>query len=145
MYVSTYVRTYVCIIPTYLPTYIHTFFLHIKTNRAAAFSHLDIIHLLLKMGANVNAADYANVTPFLSAVKHGSTEAAELLLESGADLRFRDTSFRTGIHLAVLFKHLDTLRMLLRRDELLFVNEGDKELRTALHYAAYLGNIKVAM
>ena len=135
MYVSTYVRTYVCIIPTYLPTYIHTFFLHIKTNRAAAFSHLDIIHLLLKMGANVNAADYANITPFLSAV----------LLESGADLRFRDTSFRTGIHLAVLFKHLDTLRMLLRRDELLLVNEGDKELRTALHYAAYLGNIKVAM
>lgn len=66
-----------------------------------------------------------------------------MLLESGADFTSRDESLRTCIHLAVQYQRLDTLRMLLGRDQGKLINERDKDLQTPLHYAAKFGYLKV--
>ena len=80
---------------------------------------------------------------FVLAAKRGRTRTAELLLESGAELKSRDASRRTCIHLAVIYERLETLRMLLNREQGQLINERDKDLRTPLHYAASLGSLKV--
>ena len=98
---------------------------------------------LLNNGADIEAKDNENRTAFILAVKRGRTKSAELLLESGADFNSRDASLRTCMHLAVMHERMVTLRMLLEWDEGQLMNERDKDLQTALHYAARLGNLKV--
>ena len=99
---------------------------------------------LLKVDAGIGAKDSANRTAFLCAVKRGRTRTAEQLLESGANYESRDESLRTCIHLAVQYKRLDTLRMLLDRDQDTLINERDKDLQTPLHCAARLGILQVS-
>ena len=98
---------------------------------------------LLKNGADIEAKDNENLTAFVLAAKRGRTGTAEMLLESGATLKSRDASRRTCVHLAVIHERLETLHMLLDREQGQLINEGDKDLRTPLHYAASLGSPKV--
>jgi len=65
---------------------------------AAAFnSDLDSIRLLVEHGAKLDAV-VENDTPFLFAVKWSHFAAAELLLDLGADVDFRDAKGMTALH-----------------------------------------------
>lgn len=112
--------------------------------RAAEYDHVDIVKYLLKAGADIEGKDVSNRTAFICSVKRGRTKIAELLLEPGAAFESRDESRRTCVHLAVQHERVDTLCMLLKHDRDSFIDERDKDLQTALHYAARLGQLKVS-
>ena len=49
-------------------------------------SHIEIINLLIKNGANVNATNKSGVTPLTISVKSGQSEIAKHLIAQGADI-----------------------------------------------------------
>jgi len=61
----------------------------------------DIVTLLLKAGANVDARDKRARTPLLSAARSGKFQTARLLLDSGADIQAKDAEGHTAMDLAI--------------------------------------------
>lgn len=70
--------------------------------RSNEHDQADVIHALVKHGADPNAVDNSGVAPIHRAVRCRCSEAVEALLNSGADLRLRNGSGSTPLHLAVL-------------------------------------------
>jgi ankyrin repeat protein len=62
----------------------------------------DVIHVLIKHGADPNAVDKSSVASIHRAVRCRCSAAVEALLDSGADPRLRNGSGSTPLHLAVL-------------------------------------------
>ena len=62
----------------------------------------DVIHALVKHGADPNAVDKSEVAPIHRAVRCRCTGALEALLDNGAYPRLRNGSGSTPLHLAVL-------------------------------------------
>ena len=105
---------------------------------AAFFGHPDAVDVLLEHGARVDVyaeASFAPVAPLGSAAAAGSTEAARLLLDAGADVntRGREGGF-TPLHSAAQSGTDDLVRLLLERgaDRDARTNDG----RTPLDLAA---------
>ena len=76
----------------------------------------------------------------------GQTAAAEFLLLAGADAQAVDSKMKNCLHLAVENQQLETLNMLLDKDEVcenLF--RTDVFERTPLHYAAFNENHQVLL
>lgn len=114
--------------------------------RAASFNRVDILKYLLTKCGELETADYRNRTAFLEAVACGQTAAAEFLLQAGADAHAVDLSMKNCIHMAVENQQLETLNMLLDKEE---VSENlcrtDVFERIPLHYAAFNDNHKVSL
>ena len=49
-------------------------------------SHIEIIDLLIKNGANINATNKGGVTPLTISVRSGKSEIAKQLIAQGADI-----------------------------------------------------------
>jgi ankyrin repeat protein len=60
-----------------------------------------VIEYLISMGAEPNAVDKTSVAPLHRAVRTRSVTAVEALLDGGAELRQRNNSGSTPLHLAV--------------------------------------------
>jgi ankyrin repeat protein len=74
-----------------------------------------MVELLLAKGADVNAKSIKSQTPLHFAAAHGHTDAARMLLESGADPSIRTTSEEeTPLDCAVSAGH-EELAELIRR------------------------------
>jgi len=76
---------------------------------------LDLVRLLLRSGANVNAADNYGQTPFQLALVAGMHQVVGLLADAGADLTASCRSFgqkNTALHLATLLKDVRMVRLL---------------------------------
>eukprot|EP00741_Cyanophora_paradoxa_P015539 tig00020902_g15000.t1 len=103
---------------------------------AASDGHIDIIHLLIDRGANLNAKDRYGGTPVIDAVRHKQDEAAALLIRFGASACFEDVA--TMLCTAAADGDIDALRRLVECG----VDPGtpDYDGRTALHLAACNGN-----
>lgn len=63
---------------------------HTSLSEAAAQGHEDIIHLLLKEGANPNALNDVGRSGLWRACYNGHLNVVLILLEAGADPSFRD-------------------------------------------------------
>ncbi|HEY0587816.1 MAG TPA: ankyrin repeat domain-containing protein [Pseudoduganella sp.] len=61
---------------------------------AAAAGDLDIMKLLLERHANIDAASPTGTTPLMLAAREGQEDAAQLLLEQGADATLKDRAWR---------------------------------------------------
>lgn len=82
---------------------------------AASFrSNLEAIRMLVAAGADIDAVAEQE-TPFLGAVKSSHFDAAEVLLELGANIDFTDPNGMTALHY-MLKKHSDErhFRMMMR-------------------------------
>jgi len=78
---------------------------------AAGYNHPEIIHLLVKAGANVNvSSDSEGGTPLSSAAIHGATDAAKALLAYGA--RTTTESGHSILTVARRFGHDEIARMI---------------------------------
>jgi hypothetical protein len=67
---------------------------------AATYDRGDIVVLLLKRGANVEARDRGMNTPLLAAVKEGKPDMVRLLLEAGASVEVKDVSGKVPLDCA---------------------------------------------
>jgi len=62
---------------------------------------LDCARILVKSGAEINAADPNNISPVLMATINGHYDVAALLLDQGADPNIADETGRTALYAAV--------------------------------------------
>lgn len=63
--------------------------------------HLEMVEVLLKAGANVNAKDNEGATPLHYAAMNDATKLAELLLKAGANVNEKTHSGITPIEAAI--------------------------------------------
>ena len=82
---------------------------------AAILGLLGIARLLLRHGANVNAAAAHGYTALHFAAAGGHIELARLFLDRGADVTAAEESGRTALHYAAERGHADVARLLLDR------------------------------
>ncbi|KAG8527393.1 uncharacterized protein KY384_007545 [Bacidia gigantensis] len=68
---------------------------------ASFLGHLAGVHLFIRRDNKVHAVDENGWTPLIWAACGGSTEVAQLLLESGANIEHKDLKGRTALHTAV--------------------------------------------
>jgi ankyrin repeat protein len=106
--------------------------LHIASG--ARWGRSEVVRLLLRFGADVDARDSHNMTPLIYSFV-GPGEAAQLLLDHGASFQVRNLKGQTPLHLAAasLFVLLDVVALLLKLGA--DVDAQDDDHMTPLHYA----------
>ncbi|MGL9761992.1 MAG: ankyrin repeat domain-containing protein [Wolbachia sp.] len=71
---------------------------------AVDHGHLEMVKLLLKRGADVNALDHTNCTPLHFAAERGYDQISTVLLKYGADVSVEESKDKgTALHLAVQY------------------------------------------
>ena len=80
---------------------------------AARTGDLDALKQHIADGADVNAMHF-EMPPLTWAAMMGQTEAAELLLQQGADINGKNRDGNTALHLAVFLGHAETAELLLK-------------------------------
>lgn len=113
-------------------------------SRAAAFNHGQIVELLLENGADPEAKDMLAMTPFLIAATLGASQSAKVLLDHGVDITATDSSLNSCLHLAISYRRIEMVKMLLERGRNKLLPLKDKNLSTVLHLAAGLEDSKVS-
>lgn len=100
---------------------------------AAQKGSADTVRLLLKAGADVNAKDWNENTPLMQAsALSGSPEVVADLLAAGADINDRNKEGKTALASAILMKHADAARTLIKAGA--EVNAIDDRGQSALHW-----------
>lgn len=106
--------------------------------------HQELVRLLLKWGANVNAKDTGRLIAWLDpttalhqASQNGNQAIVQMLLNKGADIKAKSPTGATALHMAASEGHHAVVQLLLRWGA--DVNAKDIRLRTALHEAALSG------
>jgi ankyrin repeat protein len=105
--------------------------------------NLENAELLLKLGANPNAADSMGRTPLFAAMHKESirVQAVRLLLAAGASARSRDKEESTPLHFAAFYGDAACVQVLL--DAGANANAITKRSETALQEAARQGHLPV--
>ena len=98
----------------------------------------EIIDLLVKGGADVDARDDKGATPLFSAVLFGNLANAERLVTAGADVNAQDTKGRTPLHVAAKIGSERFVGYLLSRGAA--VDVESKDGRTPLMSAVIFDN-----
>ena len=81
---------------------------------AAYHGHTEMVRLLIRAGANVNAAETRyGFTPLASAAQYGHAETVELLLDAGADPTVRVKNGMTAMRLARDHGRTDVVKILM--------------------------------
>ncbi|XP_022091648.1 inversin-B-like [Acanthaster planci] len=106
-------------------------------SRAVINKQLDMVKLLVKMGADINIQDALGRTPLCLAAYEGWYHGVIYLLRSGGKQAIADTSGRLPLHAATHDKDSRTLSALLQTLTIGDVNEPDNDGMTALHWAAF--------
>ncbi|TKA82405.1 hypothetical protein B0A49_00003 [Cryomyces minteri] len=105
----------------------------------------EIVRLLLRPGADVNARDRAlqdeNTTALQAAAREGRDNIAGLMLRSGANVQAKDGSMGTALQAAAYLGHESLVKLLLSAGA--EVNAGSKRWCTALQAAADGGNLAI--
>lgn len=79
---------------------------------AASSAGPEVLHLLVRQGAALNAKDSNGNTPLIWAVSDGNIEAAGLLVSAGADVNIRGIAGDSALHDAVNQCDVDVCKML---------------------------------
>lgn len=91
---------------------------------------------------SLNAKSLDNWTAVHYACSEGHLQIIEYLIENQADLNAKTTFMRTGLHIASL-RGYDKIVALLVSQKNIEINAQDKDLCTAMHYAAQYDHIEV--
>ena len=101
--------------------------------------HLQLLQLLVKHGAPVNACSNQGVTSLHSASRAGHKGSVDLLLASGAEVNAADQQGWTPLLLAIVGEHVELVEVLLQdgADPNTAPPAGERG-RTALHFATFV-------
>ena len=102
---------------------------------AVSAQHMDVVRLLLREGAQLDAQDQDGVSALMHACMHGNAELTDLLLLHGARTELRNHQGETAASLAARYGRPASLGALFRADPSL-VESTDGAGRTPLHWAA---------
>lgn len=96
----------------------------------------ELINLILNYGGNVNHKDIEQETVLYNAVTSERHDCVQTLLERGIDVDLRNIFGRSAIHLAVEFKNLEALKLMLKSRDLNLSMHIDDEGDNPLHLVA---------
>lgn len=86
----------------------------VDIHTAVVTNNLDALKQHIAAGTNINEKDpFGGSSPLISACVFGKPEAAQLLLDAGADINFQNNDGSTGLHTAAFFCYTDIVKMLL--------------------------------
>ncbi|KAN0141591.1 hypothetical protein V8E53_000053 [Lactarius tabidus] len=109
---------------------------------ASAMNQLNVVQLLLRHGADINAPGLWGRTPLLFASVRGHLEVVRWLLEHGADVNAKDADDDfTSLHLAARDGRFETVRTLLKNNA--DTNARNNTERTPLHLASSHGRVDI--
>lgn len=112
---------------------------------AASDNNIDDIYHFYRLGVNIDAVKPSLIgnqgSPLHFAAKKDSVEAAEFLLELGADTHIRDSSGNTALHVAAKYNSFNVATALLNKG--IRINEVNDRKETALLIAARRGHFEV--
>lgn len=109
---------------------------------AAQKGYLEICHLLLQAGANINATDKLRRTPLMEAVANNHVEAARYMLRRGGCVYSKEEDGSTCLHHAAKNGNLEMVELLLSTGEV-DVNAQDNGGWTPIIWAAEHKHIDV--
>ena len=112
--------------------------------KAAEKGKLDNVIVALDQGADVNCQDSKGRTPLCYAIIANSVACTHELLSRGADPNVADKNKEYPIHHAAKFPSTDVLRVLVDSGKA-DMEVGNKDGNTALHVAAYAGQVDCVM
>jgi Ankyrin repeats (3 copies) len=98
--------------------------------------HPEIVNALIDSGMNVNSLGGSS-SPLMEAVILNKTDAAQLLIEKGADIEFKDENDITPLICAASSGNLELVKILISSGANPFEFDGHE--RTAIHSAAEEG------
>ena len=99
---------------------------------------------MIERGADLEAKEILEMTPFLMAVTRGAVESAKMLVDHGADIFATDFSLNSAVHLAITCKKPEMLKSLIEVDkDRVLVQMKDKDKRNVLHLACGQDNSEV--
>lgn len=104
---------------------------------ASAEGYPSEIHRLIKLGANVDATDYQNITPLMYAVANNNITTVKALLEYGPDTEIMTDAGESALHIAAKDNMLEIAEALIRAEA--DINIKDPHGATPLHYASAYG------
>lgn len=102
-----------------------------------------VVKKFIAAGADVNAADFKQMSPILLAAKKGNQPIFKALVEAGANPNAKTITGETLVTMSVVGKDKAILKEVLGLD--LNLNEPNEEGETALHYAVHLNEQAAAM
>jgi ankyrin repeat protein len=108
---------------------------------AAKNGDIQIVDMLLKRGARINAKNYDGHTPLHIAITHNKMEITELLVNQGAAVNATNNDGITPLHQALETCSEDIINLLLSR--VANVNARDGDGRTYIHIAAVRGILQI--
>jgi ankyrin repeat protein len=113
-----------------------------KLDLAVSSGNVDMVRLLIELGADANAETAYPLSPLFNASYKGDSEIVELLLDAGAEINAPSYEGMPPIAGAVARGHADVVALLLDRGaELDFADE--RTGRNLLHLAVLSGNLDV--
>ena len=107
---------------------------------AAKYGHIDVVQILLDVGADCNKSDELGYTPLHYAAKYGHINVVQILLDGGADFNKSDELGYTPLQMAEYKGNQDVVKMLKDRgalqwfDNLLTSKEMVEHLYTEEYY-----------
>ena len=115
-------------------------------NKFPSLSETALVELLLSRGADLNARDNDQATPFLLLSPIWNPRTTEILIKKGADVNVVNILGQNAWHCVSQNPHLDrwwcgSLFKLLRGVDM---SGRDNDERTPLHLASYYGQVEVA-
>ncbi len=86
----------------------------VEAIHAAAKTDVTMLELIIAKYSNVNldARNWLELTPLMTAAMHGRTKVAQALIDGGASPFERDDTGWTAAHYAARFEHVEVLRVL---------------------------------
>ncbi|XP_072042795.1 transient receptor potential cation channel subfamily A member 1-like [Amphiura filiformis] len=111
---------------------------------AAQSNQVAKIDTLIQKGADVNVkSSMDEATPLHLVARYNCPDAAEVLLQYGADVTDTLTNGQIPLHVCCRRGFLKVVKILIHNGETYYVNSRDKERMTPLHQATINGDIDV--
>ena len=114
----------------------------IDLHTAVLTDNLEVIHQHIKAESDLNVVEPTRKsTPLITAAALGRSDAAEILIEGGADINYQNADGSTALHTAIAFGKTDVAKILI--DAGIDLDIKNKNGSTALHTAAFFCNVGV--
>ena len=103
----------------------------VDVHTAVAANNVQALKQYISSGANLNAKDpIGGSSPLITACLFGNEQMAEMLIDAGADLNFKNNDGSTPLITAAFFCHPDIVKMLLNK-------KADKTIKNKYGQTAY--------
>ncbi|GBO41154.1 Ankyrin-3 [Araneus ventricosus] len=109
---------------------------------AVIHNHCEIVRLLIKKEADVDAQDGEDMTALHWIAEGDNVEMVQILLNAGANISIRDKKNRSVTEIAVNSNRLEIAKILLERKDIDINMKGNKGF-TLLHISAEIGSLEI--